>query len=113
MTRALLSFVAAFLLTLAACGATEQVPIDLSQFDASCVADEDCSLVSGVACGVCACAEEAIATSSLEDYQAAVDAVLCAPSLDMPVCAPCEQWGAFCDDGTCVGRSPEVGDAGP
>lgn len=78
--------------------------VDPNDFDQSCELDADCELVWGG--DVCGCGEicgDAIATSAVDEFVAAQQAITCSPNGDPQPCsgAACQAQLAVCSSGNC------------
>jgi hypothetical protein len=101
------------LTSLIACGSSgtsKPEPIDLGDYDRTCVADMDCVLaMSGSVCRACEYDDGAINTKDEQAYKddVAAAAALC-PPMDGPVppCAP-DFHKAACQGGMCVAATLE------
>jgi hypothetical protein len=82
-------------------------PPDVSTYDDTCEANDDCETVAG-ACSACACFAGALNHGGAQQYNDDVANTTCGPFYDSTLCN-CPLQGAFCSSGTCDLCDPEGG----
>ncbi len=76
--------------------------VDPGTFDRTCAAATECVVVKRAGCDPCACANDAIASKDMAQFDEVVAKLACEPP-DLSVrCSPCQLYAATCDHGACV-----------